>query len=215
MLDLSLFRSRVFSGSVFSAVMCMTANAAVYFIIPFYLLAGRKISSQHAGFVLTALPVICIVLTPLSGALSDRIGSLKPTVAGTLILTVGLLLLSRLSATTPLWHVTSALVVCGIGFGLFGPPNNSRMLGAAPRHRQGIASGMLAEARCVGMVLGVGIAGAIYTTVLRHKGADAVPLASAWALRSIAVLTAIAVITSWREGELKGEATPQVAVVAE
>ena len=80
------------------------------------------------------------------------------------------------------------------------------------RMASAMSSGMLAEARSVGMVLGVGIAGAIYTTVLRHQGLDAVGPAAAYALRAVAVLTAIAVVTSWREGELKGERNPQVAL---
>jgi EmrB/QacA subfamily drug resistance transporter len=205
MLDLSLFGSRVFSGSVFSSVLNYTANAAVYFIIPFYLLAGRRLSPQQTGLILTALPVVCIVLTPVSGALSDRIGSRKPATAGMLILTAGLMLLGRVSSPIPLWQVMAALVVCGCGFGCFVTPNNSRLLGAAPRNRQGIASGLLAEARCVGMVLGVGIAGAIYTTVLHHAGATAVPLAASHALKAIAILTGIAVFTSWLEGESKGD----------
>jgi EmrB/QacA subfamily drug resistance transporter len=205
MLDLSLFRNRVFSGSVFSSVMNYSVNSSVYFIIPFYLLAGRRLNPQQAGFILSALPVICIVLTPISGALSDRIGSRKPATAGMLILVIGLLLLSRVAAPIPLWQVTAALVVCGCGFGFFVTPNNSRLLGAAPRNRQGIASGVLAEARCVGMVLGVGISGAIYTTVVHRSGPGAVPLAASHALKAIAVLAGIAVLTSWMEGESAGE----------
>lgn len=215
MLDLSLFSNRVFSGSVFSSLMNYSANAAVYFIIPFYLLAGRQVSPQYAGFILAALPVMSIVLTPLSGMLSDRIGSRKPTVAGMLVLTVGLLLLSRLSQTVPLWHVTLSLMVCGVGFGFFVTPNNSRLLGAAPRNRQGIASGVLAEARCVGMVLGVGISGAIYTTVLHHAGPDAVPLAASHALKAIAILTTLAVFTSWMEGESKDDVVTRAAPASE
>jgi hypothetical protein len=51
---------------------------------------------------------------------------------------------------------------------VFVSPNNSALMGAAPRHRQGIAAGVLATARNVGMVLGVGFAGAVFTTVLAH-----------------------------------------------
>jgi MFS family permease len=61
------------------------------------------------------------------------------------------------------------LSVVGLGTGIFITPNNSALLGSAPPHRQGIASGVLGTARYVGMVLGVGIAGAIFTTYLeRH-----------------------------------------------
>jgi hypothetical protein len=54
-------------------------------------------------------------------------------------------------------------------------------MGAAPRNRQGIASGVLATARNVGMVLGVGLAGAVFTTVLARAGAAAPGTAAAGA----------------------------------
>ena len=60
--------------------------------------------------------------------------------------------------------------MCGLGTGIFVSPNNSALMGAAPRTRQGIASGVLATARNVGMVLGIGLAGAILTTALARGG---------------------------------------------
>lgn len=54
----------------------------------------------------------------------------------------------------------------GIGIGIFISPNNSALMGSAPRARQGIAAGVLAASRNVGMVLGVGLAGAILTSRL-------------------------------------------------
>ncbi|HUI99161.1 MAG TPA: hypothetical protein VLY46_02945, partial [Usitatibacter sp.] len=62
--------------------------------------------------------------------------------------------------------VALALIVTGLGTGIFGSPNNNTLMGAAPRHRQGIAGGVLACARNTGMVLGVGLAAAVFTTVL-------------------------------------------------
>jgi MFS family permease len=59
-----------------------------------------------------------------------------------------------------------------MGIGLFISPNNSALMGAAPRQRQGIAAGILATARNVGMVLGVGIAGAVLTTFLTRGEAS-------------------------------------------
>jgi MFS family permease len=61
------------------------------------------------------------------------------------------------------------MAVCGLGTGIFISPNNSALMGSAPKHRQGIASGILASARNVGMVLGIGMAGAI---LLSHLAAD-------------------------------------------
>jgi hypothetical protein len=73
-----------------------------------------------------------------------------------------------------LMPIAASLGVVGLGVGLFVSPNNSALMGAAPRHRQGIAAGILATSRNVGMVLGVGLAGAVFTTVIARGGAGAV-----------------------------------------
>lgn len=165
MLDLSLFRQRVFSAATGSALLNYVAIYGVIFLVPFYLIEGRGLSPARAGLFLTVQAVTMAIVAPMSGTLSDRIGSRLPSTVGMGILALGLLLLSRLGATTPLTQVGLALFVTGLGTGIFISPNNSALMGSAPKHRQGIASGILAEARNVGMVLGVGLAGAIFTTV--------------------------------------------------
>jgi MFS family permease len=82
------------------------------------------------------------------------------------LLAIGLLLLSNLQQASSNLSVILALAAAGLGIGIFISPNNSALMGAAPRNRQGIAAGILATARSVGMVLGIGLAGAIFTTVL-------------------------------------------------
>ena len=68
--------------------------------------------------------------------------------------------------------MAATLAVTGLGTGMFISPNNSALMGSAPQHRQGIASGVLATARTVGMVLGVALSGAILSTVLAHSQAS-------------------------------------------
>src|SRR5207237_8339344 len=99
-----------------------------------------------------------------------RVGTRVPVLAGVCLLASGLFCLAHLGRATPVAHVAGALAVCGLGAGIFIAPNNSALMGAAPPNRQGIAAGVLATARNAGMVLGVGLAGAILTTVL-HRGA--------------------------------------------
>jgi MFS family permease len=101
---------------------------------------------------------------------------------------------------TPLPMVVLFNAVAGLGFGCFVAPNNSRLLGSAPPDRRGIASGVLAAARNTGMVLGIGLAAAVYTTVLARHGAGAVVEGVAVALRTVAALTLVAAVTSWLEG---------------
>ncbi len=166
MLDLSLFRRRVFSAAATSAVLNYIAVYSIVFLLPFYLIQERGLSPGRAGVMFSIQAVVMATIAPLSGTLSDRIGSRLPATLGMTILAAGLVLMSRLSSTSPLAYVGLALAACGLGTGIFISPNNSALMGSAPRHRQGIAAGVMAEARNVGMVLGVGLAGAIFTTIL-------------------------------------------------
>ena len=168
MLDLALFRHRAFSGAVASAVLNYICANSVVFLLPFYLMYGRGLGPAQVGLVLTTQPLVMAVVAPVSGALSDRVGSRALATVGMAILAAGLFALSRLGPTSPMLLVALALVVTGLGTGIFGSPNNNTLMGAAPRHRQGIAGGVLACARNTGMVLGVGLAAAVFTTVLAH-----------------------------------------------
>ncbi len=165
MLDLGLFRVRLFSASTASAVLNYICLYTVLFLLPFYLIQARGLDPAQAGLILTAQPIIMAIVAPLSGTLSDRIGARLFSTAGMVVIAVGLFFLSRLGDHSPLGYVALALATVGLGTGLFVSPNNSALLGAAPLHRRGIASGILATARNVGMVLGVGLAGAVFTTV--------------------------------------------------
>ncbi len=173
MLDFSLFRSRLFSASTISAILNYVALYCVVFLMPFYLIQGRGWTPGQAGLILTAQPIVMAVTAPLSGALSDRIGSRLLSTLGMAIMAAGLFLLSRLESGSPDGQILVSLAVTGLGPGMFISPNTSALLGAAPRQRQGIASGILATARNVGMVLGVGLAGAIFTSVTAQGAQNA------------------------------------------
>jgi EmrB/QacA subfamily drug resistance transporter len=173
MLDLSLFRRWLFSAAAISAVMNYICLYSVTFLLPFYLIQGRGLPPGQAGLILMAQPLVMAIVAPLSGTLSDRIGSRVLSTLGMVILAVGLFLLARLNAISPLGQVVTSLAIAGLGTGIFISPNTSALLGAAPPGRQGIASGILATARNVGMVLGVGLAGAIFTSVATRGNGNA------------------------------------------
>jgi EmrB/QacA subfamily drug resistance transporter len=195
MLDLSLFRNVTFRAASATALLNYICIYSLVFLLPFYLLQARGLDPAHAGLLLTAQPVVMMVAAPLSGSLSDRIGSRWPAMVGMAVLSGGLLLLSRLGPSTPLSHVAVGLAVCGLGAGIFIAPNNSALLGAAPRHRQGIASGVLATSRYAGMALGVGLSGAIFTTMLSgHAEPDSAEALTRAVDRGFQVASALAAL---------------------
>jgi EmrB/QacA subfamily drug resistance transporter len=188
MLDLGLFRRRVFVVSTVSPILNYLCQFSVTFLLPFFLIQGRGLSAAQAGLILTAQPIVMALTAPFSGSLSDRIGSRLPTTLGMGLLAAGLFGLSRLGEASPLGLTLGALAVCGLGTGLFVSPNNSALMGDAPRGKQGIAAGVLALARNVGMALGIGLAGAIFNTKLGTSGiADHAALVRAFDFSMLAV----------------------------
>ncbi|HEX5074340.1 MAG TPA: MFS transporter [Gemmatimonadaceae bacterium] len=197
MLDLSLFGDRQFSGATVSALLNYACVFAVLFVLPFLLIQGRGLDAAHAGLILTAQPIVMAIVAPISGSLSDRIGSRGPAVTGMVILAAGLAFLGSVVSRGSLSAIAAGLAVIGLGVGTFVSPNNNALMGAAPRNRQGIAAGVLATARNVGMVLGVGLAGAVFTTVAGRSspGPDALIAgvqASLFTAAGVAVLGTVA-----------------------
>jgi hypothetical protein len=130
-------------------------------------------------------------------------GTRLPSVLGMALLGCGLFLLSSLTLQSPQTAVIGSLAVAGLGIGIFASPNNSALMGAAPRHRQGIAAGVLALARNVGMVIGVGLAGAVFTTVLGRAGAvEAASIVSA--MRASYLLAAAVAVVGMGITALRG-----------
>lgn len=194
MLHLSLFRSRTFSAATVSALMNYICLFSVLFVLPFLLIQGRGLDTQHAGLVLTAQPVIMAIVAPIAGAFSDRFGSRWFAAGGMLILGGGLALLALLVQSGSSSSIAAALAVVGLGTGLFVSPNNSSLMGAAPRNRQGVAAGVLATARNVGMVLGIGISAAIFeTTLMRGGGMSHLPALISGVRTSLVVAAFVAI----------------------
>jgi EmrB/QacA subfamily drug resistance transporter len=173
MLDLSMFKAPLFSASVISAVLNYICVYSITFLMPFYLIQGRGLNSAQAGLLLTAQPILMAIAAPISGVISDRAGSRLPGMIGMTLLSTGLFLLASFGKASSMLFAGMALAVAGLGTGIFISPNTSALMGAAPKQRQGIASGVQAAARNVGMVLGIGLAGAIFTTHLLQNTPEA------------------------------------------
>jgi EmrB/QacA subfamily drug resistance transporter len=161
-LDLRLLRTRVFALANVSYTLCTLALTAVSYLLPFYFEQLRGFDAQQSGLLLTPLAVALAVVGPISGILADRAGSRLLAPMGLAIACLGLLLLSQLNATSSIGVIIGCLVVTGVGQGLFQCPSLRAIMGAAPRQKQGAASGILATGRVVGQSLSVALAGAVF-----------------------------------------------------
>lgn len=179
MLDLTLFKRRIFSTSAMSAILNYICVYCILFLMPFFLMDGKGLSPSQSGLILSAQPLVMAIIAPISGTISDKIGARIPGMIGMAILSCGLFLLSRLTLSTPISYVLICLSITGLGIGIFISPNNSALMGAAPSNRQGIAAGILATSRNIGMVLGIGFSGAVFSTILTMNSNTASSLTTA------------------------------------
>jgi len=168
MLPLSLFRLPAFSGGVAAALLQYAASFILSFLLPFYLQDFRALPPSQAGAVMTVQPLAMVAVAALAGWLSDRVGTRLPATTGMVASATGLWFIGHSGAGTPLPCIMLFLGLIGLGNGLFVPPNNSSIMGSAPRERQGVASALLAAARNVGMVTGVTLSSALFS-MLRSR----------------------------------------------
>ena len=175
MLNLALFKNRRFTFASTSTLLSFVALYASVFLAPFYLSFVLHYSILKVGLALIASPLATMFVAPVSGAMSDRFGTRVFAVSGMCVAAVGLYLMSGLNASDNVWDVVWRLAIIGVGLGMFQSPNNSEIMGSVPPWHLGIASGIIAAMRNVGMVLGIAIAGAVLynlapVTVTAHPG---------------------------------------------
>ena len=165
LIDFSLFRNRLFASANVTLVLSFLALFAVSFMLPFYLEELRGFSTLKAGLFLTPLPLTIAVVAPISGSLADKIGTRWLATTGLTLACFGLFFISQLDAQSSAFDIIWRLMLTGAGQGLFQSPNNSALMGSAPRERQGVASGFLATGRVVGQGISVALAGAIFASL--------------------------------------------------
>ena len=165
LIDLRLFRDRVFVSAFATVILSIMAAFTVGFLLPFYFEELRGYSTAASGLLLTPFALAQAVVSPLSGRAADRGSSRWIGTLGLVIVAVSLVLLARIDATTPAWDVGWRLLLGGIGQGLFFSPNTRTFMDAAPQDEQGQASGLLATARVTGQALSVSVAGAVFQSL--------------------------------------------------
>lgn len=162
MVDLSLFRNTLFSINLLTGLIVFIAVAGVFILLPFYLEGVLGYEPRAVGLLVAAVPILLGVSAPISGALSDRYGTRLIASIGLAILVGGYLAMSRFTANTTLLVYLAAAMPFGAGMGAFQSPNNSAVMGAAPRSKLGIASGLLALTRNLGQTTGIAVLGALW-----------------------------------------------------
>ena len=163
MLDLAIFKNRLFSLSIFCIFICFTGTFSINIMLPFYLQNLLRMTPGAAGLIILASPVVLALVAPLSGRASDRIGSEMLTFIGLSILTLGLAGMGVLyNQTTAIPVILAFIALASLGNGMFQSPNTSLIMSTVPPDRLGIAGSVNGLMRNMGMVFGTSFATSLF-----------------------------------------------------
>lgn len=187
-LPLDLFQRPIFRLSVITSVCSFSAQGLAFVALPFMFasMAGGG-THTNAGFLMTPWPVMVGVMAPFAGKLADRISTGWLGMIGLGAMALGLALLATLPAHASVLDISWRMAVCGAGFGFFQTPNLRAIMGSAPPHRSGGASGMVGTARLMGQSMGSALVAACFN-LAGSNGA----VAALWLGAGFALLAAIA-----------------------
>ncbi|MFW6240288.1 MAG: MFS transporter, partial [Thermodesulfobacteriota bacterium] len=164
----ALLRVRLFSLPILSLLVIFGALFSVVFLMPFYLIHPVGLPVKTAGMIMVTPFVFLFLVAPVSGAISDRIGSRLLCTLGMVCMAASLFTLARLTADAPLLAVLWRLALAGIGTAVFMAPNNAAAMSAVPVRHMGVAAGTVAMVRNLGMVLGIALAASVFNAVFAN-----------------------------------------------
>ena len=162
MLDLTLFtQNRTFSAANFTALLNYVSTFAIVFVFSIYFTVVAGLTPTTSALILTAEPALMVIVSPISGHLSDRIGSRGLASLGMLIISASFFYLSLSVGRIPPVDLVVPLAAIGLGFGLFSAPNTNSVMGSVPREDSGTAAGTLGTMRAVGQLMSIAVMGAL------------------------------------------------------
>jgi MFS family permease len=166
MLDLGIFRNRLFAAATGAAFINGLSRFALMFVFVFYFQGVKGDDPVLAGVKLAPLAIGMLISSPLAGLWADRHGSRALAALGMVVSAVGLALMTTLGVDSPYWQSSLWLLLVGIGSGMFNSPNTAAMMGTVPAHRRGIAAGARMMLQNTGAVLSIAFVLAIVTTAV-------------------------------------------------
>jgi EmrB/QacA subfamily drug resistance transporter len=164
MLDMSLFRDPTFSGANTVMFLVGLAMFGIFFYNSLFLQRVLGYGAIKTGATFLPLTVLIILVAPVAGKLSDRIGPRWLMGGGMTLLAASLLLFGMLNASSSWWDILPGLVVGGLGMAITMAPTTAAAMSSVPVDKAGVGSAVINSMRQVGGSLGIAIMGALVAT---------------------------------------------------
>ena len=215
MLPLDLFRSGTYVGANLVVLLVALAMFGIFFFVSLYMQNILGYSPVQTGAAFLPLTILIILVAPIAGKTSDRIGSRGLMTAGMILIAVQLVLFSRLTVDSTFWNLLPAFIIGGVGMALTMTPSAAAATRSVPVEKSGVGAAVLNSARQVGGTMGVALMGAI---VAERAGGERTPEAfmrgfetALLVAAAIAVLGAVVAYVLVRPHEEAGQRTERTA----
>ncbi len=172
MLDLSLFKNPTFAGANVTMLLVALAMFGVFFFVSLYMQNILGYSAIQTGATFLPMTILIVLIAPVAGKLTDRIGGRWLMGGGMILLGISLLIFSQLDRGSSFWDIFPGLIVGGVGMAITMTPTTSVAMGSVPVDKAGVGSAVLNSMRQVGGSLGIAILGAIVAASLSLPATD-------------------------------------------
>lgn len=162
MIELRIFKNHDFTLGLVVGFLIFVTNFFFNVVSPFYLENALGMHASIAGYVLMMFPIVQVIVAPLSGKMSAKINPILLTIAGLSVLAIAQIGYLFFNVSTSLWFILLFIGLNGLGNGLFQAPNNTMIMSSVDPKDLGIAGGLNALSRNLGMIIGVSLS----TTIL-------------------------------------------------
>ncbi|WP_296797787.1 MFS transporter [uncultured Methanobrevibacter sp.] len=164
--NMKLFKNTKFTSSNIAALCSYLAIMVVTTILNYHFQYVRGWNAQMAGLILIVTPIIMAILAPNTGKLSDRIHPQKLAAVGMAIASVAMFILVFLNNEMPVYMVVIAMILQGIGMGLFSSPNMNAIMSSVPPKDAPTASASQATMRTIGQTMSLGLLTLVFALVM-------------------------------------------------
>ena len=154
-----LFTISAFTNANLTIALSNLALYGTFLAVPVILAASGPDATIRAGIAISAQSVAMIVLSPVSGALVDRVGARWPTALGGLLIATGLAILGLSGRASDFGVLLICLPITGAGVALTFPATRIAALDAVPARFAALASGVTSSSRYFGGMVGALVAG--------------------------------------------------------
>jgi EmrB/QacA subfamily drug resistance transporter len=172
MLPLELFRNRTYTGANLVVLLVALAMFGIFFFMSLYMQNILGYSAVQTGAAFLPMTVSIILVAPIAGRTSDRIGSRGLMTAGMILVALQLVYFSQLGLDATFWNLLPAFLVGGVGMALTMTPSAAAATRSVSVDKAGVGSAVLNAARQVGGSVGIAVMGAI---VAHQAGGERTP----------------------------------------